>query len=285
MSYRDCKVAAEAPLACTPLALPRMRPLPPPMAAPAPGCPTAAPMSAPAAAPATVPTAPLVTALWLAASAGSTPIWERAYCRHTASSPWKASKGFPGAGHTITFGPVGTAAQALSTPIPSSTIPHLMNIPTLLLWQCEGTQPPRTTALRHMRLIAAYISSDSCSPPPMWRARPDGCSTGSRRQASYACHSPYIPTRHGIASIPVLRRGRPVTTKNPESPLRRGNATIPGRWLYPWPHDFNCTSSYGPDQANNGIKPTPDTATRGPEACRPPSSQIGIKRTSSYSFC
>ena len=29
----------------------------------------------------------------------------------------------------------------------------------------------------------------------------------------------------------------------------------------------------------------PDTATRGPDACRAPRSQIGIKRTSSYSFC
>src|SRR6266487_1672760 len=125
MSYRDCKVAAEAPLAPTPLAPPRTRPLPAPMAAPA-----------------TVPIAPLVTALWLAASAGSTPSWDRAYCRHTASSAWKASKGFPGAGNTITFGPVGTTAQALSTPIPSSTIPHLIHIPTLLLWPCEDTQLP-----------------------------------------------------------------------------------------------------------------------------------------------
>jgi hypothetical protein len=46
-------------------------------------------------------------------------------------------------------------------------------------------------------------------------------------------------------------------------------------------HAFNCTSSYGPEKANNGIKPIPDTATRGPDACRPPRSQIGRKRASS----
>src|ERR1051325_6056634 len=84
-----------------------------------------------------------------------------------------------------------------------------------------------------------------------------------------ACHSPHISTRHGTASIPVLRRGGHVTIKNFESPLRRRNTAIPGRLLSPWPHDFNCTSSYGPEKANKGIKPTPDTATRGPEACRP----------------
>ena len=36
---------------------------------------------------------------------------------------WKASKGFPDAGNTITFGPVGTTTQALSTPIPSILYP------------------------------------------------------------------------------------------------------------------------------------------------------------------
>ena len=76
-----------------------------------------------------------------------------------------------------------------------------------------------------------------------------------------------------------------MTTKNSESPLRHGNTAVPGRLLSPWPHDFNWTSSYGPEKANNGIKPTPDTATRGREACRAPSFQIGIKRISSYSFC
>src|SRR5215475_10628556 len=99
------------------------------MAAPAAGFPTPAPMIAPAAAPKTVPTAPLVTALLFAASAGSMPIWDRAYWRHITSSPWKTSKGFPGAGNTITFGPVGMTTQPLSTPIPSSTIPHFTHIP------------------------------------------------------------------------------------------------------------------------------------------------------------
>src|SRR5438105_12662852 len=51
------------------------------------------------------------------------------------------------------------------------------------------------------------------------------------------------------------------------------------------PHAFTCTSSYGPEKRNNGIKPTPDTATRGPDAFRTPCSQIGRKRTSSYSLC
>src|SRR4029450_11334066 len=85
--------------------------------------------------------------------------------------------------------------------------------------------------------------------------------------SSYSCHRPYISTRYGVASIPVTRRV---------------SATV---FVPLDPHDFNCTSSYGPEKANKGINPTPDTATRGPEACRPPRSQIGIKRTSSYSFC
>ena len=133
MSYRDCNVAPEAALACTPLALPRTRPLPAPMAAPAPGLPAAAPMTAPAAAPRTVPTVALATALWVAASSGATPIWDRANCRHPTSSIWKTSKGFPGAGHTSTLGPWGTMAQALSTPIASSSKPTLTYTAVLLL--------------------------------------------------------------------------------------------------------------------------------------------------------
>jgi len=170
MSYRDCNVAPEAALACTPLALPRTRPLPAPMAAPAPGFPTAAPMTAPAAAPTTVPTVALATALWVAASCGATPIWDCAYCRHPASSAWKTSKGFPGAGHTITLGPWGTTAQALSTPIPSSSKPHLMYTPVLLLpRRGEDTRPFPPS---HCGTCASL----PCLPPPVaWSQCPGAC--------------------------------------------------------------------------------------------------------------
>ncbi len=154
VSYRDCKAAAEAPPACAPLKLPSRRPLPPPMAAPTPGLPVTAPMSAPAAAPTTVPTAPLATALWVPASAGPGLVWDPAYCRQSMSSAWKTSKGFPGAGNTITFGPLGTVTQALSTLTPSSTIPHLTNIPLLLTMAAYGY--PTTTPYSLMARVTRY---------------------------------------------------------------------------------------------------------------------------------
>jgi len=172
MSYRDCNAAPEAALACTPLALPRTRPLPAPIAAPAPGFPVAAPMTAPAAAPTTVPTVALATALWVAASSGATPIWSRAYCRHPASSAWKTSKGFPGAGHTITLGPWGTTAQALRTPIPSNNKPHLTYTSVLLLpQQGEDARP-----LPPQSLVGHAARCRACLLPllgsaPMWRTQ------------------------------------------------------------------------------------------------------------------
>ncbi len=160
VSYRDCKAAAEAPPACAPLKLPSRRPLPPPMAAPTPGLPVTAPMSAPAAAPTTVPTAPLATALWVPASAGPGPVWDSAYCRQSISSAWKTSKGFPGAGNTMTFGPLGTVTQALSTPIPSSTIPHLTNIPLLLTMAAYGypTATPYSLRTHTTRYCLCYFT-------------------------------------------------------------------------------------------------------------------------------
>ena len=167
MSYRDCKAAAEAPPACAPLRLPSRRPLPPPMAAPAAGLPVTAPMSAPAAAPMTVPIAPLATALWAPASAGSIPVWDRANCRHSISSAWKTSKGFPGAGNTMTFGPLGTVTQALSTPTPSSTIPHLTNIPLLLTMAACGypTATPHSLVAHTTRYGLDYCTMPTISCP------------------------------------------------------------------------------------------------------------------------
>ena len=280
MSYRDCKVAAEAPLAGTPLALPRTRPLPAPMAAPAAGFPVPAPMSAPAAAPTTVPTAPLATALWFAASAGSKPT-ETVHTACTQHHLPGDSKGFPGAGNTIHSvrwarqrRPEHTDPQQQYTPLDE----HTYSPPIGSVWTTSLHAHSLVTcaAHRHRHFLPFLAVRHPCG----GHGQTAG-SAGLRLTASYACYSPYIPTRHRIASIPVLRRGRHVTTKNPGSPFRRGKTAIPGRLLYPWPHEFNCTSSYGPEKANKGIKPTPDTATGGSEACRPPSSQIGIKRTSS----
>jgi hypothetical protein len=122
MSYRLCSshlVAWAGPLA---IAVPAMRPLAAPTAAPVPGWPEAAPIAAPKPAPANVPMAAPLARVLLAASLGDTPICCAAYCLHTASSAWNASKDFPGPGNIMTLGPFGTVAHPPSTTTPNKSI-------------------------------------------------------------------------------------------------------------------------------------------------------------------
>ena len=215
MSYRDCKAAAEAPPACAPLTLPSRRPLPAPMAAPTPGLPVTAPMSAPAAAPTTVPTAPLATALWVPASAGPGPVWDPAYCRQSISSAWKTSKGFPGAGNTMTFGPLGTVTQALSTPTPSSTIPHLTNIPLLLTMAACRHPPARPCSLvaratRYCLSIVPCLKSTAHvegAPGDAWlQARQTVC-TAPGRIGKYPMPATVRILQHAMGQRPFLCYG------------------------------------------------------------------------------
>src|SRR5579862_2684093 len=123
-------LAPEAAAELAPTAVPPSRPAPAPAAAPNAGLPAAAPSAAPAAAPTTVPTAALPTMLWFAASARDPPpIWTEAYCRHDASSCWKASNGLSLPGSAIALGPVGGATvQAPRVRAPSSAIEGILRI-------------------------------------------------------------------------------------------------------------------------------------------------------------
>jgi hypothetical protein len=58
--------------------------------------------------------AALLTAASVEACPGVVPACALAHCRQTASSVWNCSKVFPWPGRTITLGPVGIVAQALS---------------------------------------------------------------------------------------------------------------------------------------------------------------------------
>jgi hypothetical protein len=62
-----------------------------------------------------VPTSAPTAVFWFAGAPGIAPICCAAHCLQTASSAWNCSKGFPGAGMTITLGPVGNVAHPPKT--------------------------------------------------------------------------------------------------------------------------------------------------------------------------
>src|SRR5918996_1202571 len=153
-SYRHWRdLPAPAP-ASAPLAVPNRRPLPAPMAAPTPASPAAAPMAAPAPAPRSLPSTAGLRVLGVPASPGGTPVCVWAYCRQTLSSTWNWSNGLPTPGKTITLGPVGTAAQALSRPIMGNSMTQLLiTVHLLLSWGCRQDLTPPSGALLDIRVV------------------------------------------------------------------------------------------------------------------------------------
>jgi hypothetical protein len=85
-------------------------------------------MSAPAPAPIAVPTAALVAVFLFAVSWADIPIVSPAHCLQVISSERNCSMVFPGAGKTITPGPVGMVAHPLRTIMTTSIILLLMRL-------------------------------------------------------------------------------------------------------------------------------------------------------------
>jgi hypothetical protein len=75
-------------------------------------------------------------------------------CRQSMSSTWNRSKGLPTPGKTITLGPVGTAAQALRSPIMrNSRTRRLATAHLLLSWGGRQDLPPLSGALLDIRVV------------------------------------------------------------------------------------------------------------------------------------
>src|SRR5262245_58563943 len=115
VSYRLCTETAPALPRFAPTAVPPSSPTPAPAAAPTAGLPAAAPRAAPAAAPRSVPIVAPLTVLSVVTLSVFVPVCCAAHWRHIESSTWNCSKFLPSPGSTMTLGPDGIDAQALSS--------------------------------------------------------------------------------------------------------------------------------------------------------------------------